>query len=138
MTRIDNIKSVGGLKSAFLLTTNIWYPESIPALRQNYPWIFCVCLSYLFCFRQHASFSLSSFWNLSWKYKTCLWQVCLHIVAQANFRNSLKFPQPRSTYIAEEVDEGVVAAIGHGQPVQTEPDDVNVRVAGNMEIAIYI
>jgi hypothetical protein len=33
------------------------------------------------------------------------------------------------TYITEKVYEGVVAAVGHGEPVATEPDDVDVRVA---------
>ena len=33
------------------------------------------------------------------------------------------------THIAKEVDEGIVAAVGHCQPVATGPDDVDVRVA---------
>ena len=33
------------------------------------------------------------------------------------------------TYIAEEVDEGIVAAVGHGQPVAAEPDNVDIRIA---------
>ena len=32
------------------------------------------------------------------------------------------------TYITEEVDEGVVAGVGHGEPVAAEPDDVDVRI----------
>ena len=33
------------------------------------------------------------------------------------------------THVTEEVDEWVVAAVGHGQPVAAEPDNVDVRVA---------
>ena len=33
------------------------------------------------------------------------------------------------TYVTEEVDEGVVAGVGHGEPVAAEPDDVDVRIA---------
>jgi hypothetical protein len=32
------------------------------------------------------------------------------------------------TYIVNAVDEGIVAAVAHGQPITTEPDDVDVAV----------
>lgn len=32
------------------------------------------------------------------------------------------------TYVEEEVDEWVVAAVGHGEPVHAEPDNVDVWV----------
>ena len=35
------------------------------------------------------------------------------------------------THIAEEVYEWVVAGVRHGEPVTTEPDDVDVRVTEN-------
>ena len=37
------------------------------------------------------------------------------------------------THIAEKVDEWVVAAVGHGQPVTTEPDNVDVLVTENIK-----
>ena len=32
------------------------------------------------------------------------------------------------THIAQQVDEGVVGTVGHGQPVAAEPDDVDVWI----------
>ena len=40
-------------------------------------------------------------------------------------------------YVAEEVDEGVVAGVGHGQPVAAEPDHVDVRIADADKIRLY-
>lgn len=34
-----------------------------------------------------------------------------------------------NTYIAEEVDKWVVATVGHGQPVGSKPDNVDVWIA---------
>ena len=34
------------------------------------------------------------------------------------------------TYIAEDVDKGIIAAVGHGEPVTAEVDDVDVPIAG--------
>jgi hypothetical protein len=33
--------------------------------------------------------------------------------------------------MADEIDEGVVAGVGHGQPVCAEPEDVDVLVPEN-------
>ena len=44
--------------------------------------------------------------------------------------------KPRSnkkTYVEKKIDEGIVAAVGHGQPVHAEPDDVDVRISENVD-----
>ena len=33
-----------------------------------------------------------------------------------------------NTYITKKIDEGIVAAVRHGQPVTTEPDNVDVLI----------
>ena len=48
--------------------------------------------------------------------------ICLHYNYQLNVKWDSR------TYVEEEVDEGVVATIGHGQPVHAEPDYVDVWV----------
>ena len=40
-------------------------------------------------------------------------------------------------YVAEEVDEGVVAGVGQAQPVAAEPDHVDVRIADADKISLY-
>ena len=44
--------------------------------------------------------------------------------------------EPRSnkkTHVEKKIDEGVVATVGHGQPVHAEPDDVDVRISENVD-----
>jgi len=45
---------------------------------------------------------------------------------------NLRLNNFHDAYIEQEIDEGVVAAVGHRQPVHAEPDDVDVRIAANV------
>ena len=33
-----------------------------------------------------------------------------------------------NTHITEKIDEGIVTAVGHGQPMATEPDNIDVLI----------
>ena len=42
------------------------------------------------------------------------------------------------TYIKQKIDEWIVAAVGHCQPVHAEPDDVDVWISANDNLMLCI